>query len=893
MKYLRTLALCLAVTCVATAPLLLSSLTEARTPIRNAFFNVYPSAEGTRLDDLASSPTHCGVCHFDFDGGGPRNPYGIAVEVARNSGMYSTDEEVIAAIEGEDSDNDGFSSLIEITDTVNFDNTPTFPGLNQNNISSVVNVSVIEINTHLTPTGGVDTTPPAVVVLSPNGAESFDASTVRNVTWSASDASGISHVNIYLSDDNGLTYMPIAKGRPNDQPFSWHVHNLPGTQNLIRVVAKDNAGNSGFDDSDSPFTIIRYPFGRVPSTLRDVRLSGTQPLEGGILEDPDVSCITCHGNYDVVAEPWHSWRGSPMGQAARDPLFLACLVTAEQAAPSVGDQCLRCHTPGGWQEGRAVDTFGNMINAKDRQGVQCDFCHRAVDPDYKLGISPLEDVAVLDSLDAIPMDYANGQFVTDPNPFRRGPFFDAESSHGFLESPFHRKSEMCGTCHDVSNPVYVRGATPDEYVPNAFDSPHPDGDQANMFPLERTFSEWSMSEYASTGVFAPQFAGNKPDGIVSTCQDCHMSDVNARGASVPGTPTRPDLPLHDFTGGNYFIADILPSFYPGEVDSLRLLDAKLRAIAMLQKAASISLIAGDEPPHLKLTVVVVNETGHKLPTGYPEGRRMWLNVKVYDDESNLVYESGAYDEETALLGDDPDIKVYQIKPGISRRISPVVSIPFGPSFNFVMNDTLFSDNRIPPRGFTNANFEAIQSQPIAYSYADGQFSDTTTYLVPPTAVFAEVKLYYQTTTREYIEWLRDHNATNSMGQDLLDAWAREGKCAPVAMATDTISLQLPVDVPIREAPGFRNALFQNTPNPFNPLTNIAYSLESAGRVSIRVYDVRGSLVRTLVDAVKQAGMHEALWDGRSDAGGAVSSGVYVVRMNVNGYEAVRKAVLLK
>ena len=71
-----------------------------------------------------------------------------------------------------------------------------------------------------------------------------------------------------------------------------------------------------------------------------------------------------------------------MDQAQRDPLFLATVVLAEQDAPSVGDLCIRCHTPGGWLEGRSVDTSGGLITAKDRQGVQCDFCHRQVDPIY-------------------------------------------------------------------------------------------------------------------------------------------------------------------------------------------------------------------------------------------------------------------------------------------------------------------------------------------------------------------------------------------------------------------------------------------------------------------------------------------------------------------------------
>jgi hypothetical protein len=534
-----------------------------------------------------------------------------------------------------------------------------------------------------------------------------------------------------------------------------------------------------------------------------------------------------------------------------------------------------------------------MMTAKDRQSVQCDFCHRAVDPDYKLGISPLEDVAVLDSLDVLPLAYANGQFVTDPNPIRRGPFFDAEASHAFLESPFHREADMCGTCHDVSNPVFVQGATPAEYVPSGFDAPHPDGDLRNMFPVERTYSEWSVSDYATVGVYAPQFAGNKADGIIRTCQDCHMKDVSGKGCNEPGAPTRPDMPLHDLTGGNYFIPDVLPGFFPTEVDPLQLLAGKQRAIGMLEKAASMSLSSGQYGGNPSVTVALINETGHKLPSGYPEGRRMWINLKAYDEGSNLVYESGNYDEATGVLTHDEDLKVYQIKPGISSRLAPVVGLPSGPSFHFALNDTIFSDNRIPPRGFNNVDFIAIQSPPVAYSYLDGEYSDTTTYVLPQEAVFAEVTLHYQATFKEFIEFLRDENVTNTAGQEIYDAWVQQGRAAPIAMVSDTISVEPLVEVPIEGAPRYSNALFQNFPNPFNPLTKISFSLEANGHVAIRIYDVRGSLVRTLLDGPRPAGFNEAVWDGRNDAGQPVSSGVYVCEMVTNDFRATRKAVMLK
>lgn len=72
----------------------------ARNPIRRAFFNdAYPSsAPGTKLDDLPSNAGHCGVCHFDFDGGGPRNPYGLSIEIGLGNGLSKLD--AILAVDG-------------------------------------------------------------------------------------------------------------------------------------------------------------------------------------------------------------------------------------------------------------------------------------------------------------------------------------------------------------------------------------------------------------------------------------------------------------------------------------------------------------------------------------------------------------------------------------------------------------------------------------------------------------------------------------------------------------------------------------------------------------------------------------------------------------------------
>jgi flagellar hook assembly protein FlgD len=102
-----------------------------------------------------------------------------------------------------------------------------------------------------------------------------------------------------------------------------------------------------------------------------------------------------------------------------------------------------------------------------------------------------------------------------------------------------------------------------------------------------------------------------------------------------------------------------------------------------------------------------------------------------------------------------------------------------------------------------------------------------------------------------------------------------------------------VYVPVRQA-----SLGQNYPNPFNPSTKIEYRLPETGAggktdVSVVVYDVRGSRVRTLVNRAQAAGKHVVEWDGRNDSGSPVGSGIYFYRMTTNGFASVRKMVLLK
>jgi hypothetical protein len=562
----------------------------------------------------------------------------------------------------------------------------------------------------------------------------------------------------------------------------------------------------------------------------NVFMPGTQPGEAGNAETPD-KCDNCHGGYSLGVEPAFNWRGSMMAQAARDPLWLACLTTALQDSiwatgnPNAGDICIRCHSPVGWLEGRSDPTNTAALTSTDFDGVQCDFCHRMIDPLAELrqpdvpedtdptAISLAEeayqrDIAVLltlalfngttpflDSVTSLPTYYgdgglpnyvenAGGQYFVDPGNAKSGPFWDADARHQVFYSRYHKSERFCSTCHDVSNPI-LASLVLGEDVPETQAA-------ASYFHVERTYSEFMLSAYGRDG------ATTNVPGVpwADKCQDCHMRDVTGAGCNKPGAPVRDDLPLHDLMGGNQWLAGILATADPNgpvydpynyailtgqkfegaqiDVAGLagfgdELVDGVARANRQLQMAANLDIV--DETAE-NLTIRVTNNAAHKLISGFPEGRRMFLNVQFYDASGNPIGEVNPY--EPLVTTQDANGNEVYVSGGILTKtheelvweaaMSSIELTGEDHTFHFALATDRYKDNRIPPKGFDTTEMYTRFAQPrwegqdapdyfTPEEYAGGY--DDVTIAKPAEADSWHATLYYQTTSKEYVEFLRD------------------------------------------------------------------------------------------------------------------------------------------
>lgn len=485
--------------------------------------------------------------------------------------------------------------------------------------------------------------------------------------------------------------------------------------------------------------------------------------------------------------PGTQWQHSVMAHSFTDPYWQATVEDEADSFPHLSgfieNTCLTCHAPMGVTHAHATgvnlldaDNNYRFDTAKDedhaREGVSCTACHQIGDGNLGTADSFSGGFSILtDAMDP------NFKKIFGPYANPAGNNMNMQTGHRPTAGVHMSKSEMCATCHTLYTPTLDA------------DSGLPTGD---VFLEQAPFLEWQNSVYAS---------GESQE---AQCQDCHMSQPQP-GYSTPisllpaNAPDRSPYGQHTLLGGNAHLLEILRDYR----DELGISDSTSetgfdRQIALtrsfLQSAASVSVLpvttSGED---ILFDVQVSNHTGHKLPSSYPS-RRMWLHVRVSDDNGQVFFESGKPDAEGNISTDDARLKAdcmsaHKLE-GFDSRLcyAPHYDVISEPSevaiFETVLgdsngqithtllnSDSYLKDNRIPPVGFTTSKANTIEPQTLpsgisgdddfnCLSTVEGCGKDTVHYRIDfenrPGPYYVEVNLLFQSTHPAYVNGLHNH-----------------------------------------------------------------------------------------------------------------------------------------
>lgn len=333
-------------------------------------------------------------------------------------------------------------------------------------------------------------------------------------------------------------------------------------------------------------------------------------------------------------EIFEQWEQSAMAHAWEDPIYKAMLKRASEATNGAIDNfCIGCHSPIGLVTKEAAATK----DGAEIPGVDCETCH---------------SVSTATGLD-------NGAFIIshhrkDGRIVKYGPRSDAKSEyHLTYYSELHSRSSFCAVCHNVTHPF-------------------------NGAAIERTYDEWLDSAYSEAGI---------------ECQDCHMTPgpgvtQNPGKAALTGKQ-RENVASHFFAGANVPLMRHLGKHEMAE-----------RNIAMLRSAAAIEVLNPKNPvaPGSMVTVMykVSNVgAGHKLPTGFPEGREMWVDFRVVGQAGKVFYRSGNIENGKTA----PGTKSFKVVMG--DKNGDVVDM------NVWEVTHVISDTRIMPKGYSIIEFNFL------------------------------------------------------------------------------------------------------------------------------------------------------------------------------------------
>ena len=216
--------------------------------------------------------------------------------------------------------------------------------------------------------------------------------------------------------------------------------------------------------------------------------------------------------------------------------------------------------------------------------------------------------------------------------------------------------------------------------------------------------------------------------------------------------------------------------------------------------------------------------------------------------------------------------------------------------NEVLSDITWSDVVIPPPPPVQYNppidFEAVQ--------IEEKYEVLLTWKTPEYNIFSGIPLGYILFRHDLENPLTESliTALDYIDTDLLDGdyvysiyavYEGDNLSEPVSAE---VNVFVDTSSNMTEIPNI-TSLITNYPNPFNPDTNIVFDLAKNALVKLEIYNIRGQLIRTLLNDEISAGRYNVQWDGKDDSGRYVATGIYFYQMRTDGYNAIKRMVLMK
>lgn len=507
------------------------------------------------------------------------------------------------------------------------------------------------------------------------------------------------------------------------------------------------------------------------------------------------ACAACHtdltdeGGNNVSIDK--AWRATPMANAAKDPYFQATVeaeVAAEPAlAAVIEDTCSKCHSPlartqalaDGGMAAYLGDGFFNEANGLHTlamDGVSCTLCHQITSAFQDNAEASFSGGYVIDTSTEAPDRIIYGPF---PDPMQPS-LMQGAVGYTPTYGTHIGASGLCATCHTLFTPTVDAG-----------------GEVVGEFPEQTPFLEWQQSNF-----------GDDAGDDDRTCQSCHMplADGAVAISKLPNDLTpREVFYQHVFRGGNRFLLAMLRN----NIEALGLSastedfdDAIAITEDFLQNhTAKVEVSdAGVAGSTLDFDVKITNLCGHKFPTAFPS-RRAWLHVTVTDAGGATVFESGAWDADGKIAGDDEDADMTTFEP----HYDEITSAAQVQIYQSVMGNTdgevthtllrghvYLKDNRLLPAGLDKS--AATEDTAVNGTAAtDDDFvggSDTVTYSLDVgtagSPFTVSVELVYQTTSYPFAHDLAEETGTFI---DRFNTMFDDADKTPVQIASDETTVQ--------------------------------------------------------------------------------------------------------